>query len=166
MSSAHTNLKLRRSTRIARHGYQRANTGHESRASHHCRPRPGLTARTPSTRTNTRTATIPPLITDLVCNTIQEHINGPIRKASWARGSLPLWKTRRRTSSGMVSPRKRGRSSEQRQRQRLQTMSLVHPEWTGPGPGPGPAQSAPRGRVDIRSPKVLERFLRSSSCGA
>lgn len=54
--------------------------------------------------------------------------------------------------------------SELRQRQLLQTMSLVHPEWTGPGPGP--AQSAPRDRVDIRSPKVLERFLRSSSCGA
>lgn len=155
MSSAHTNLKLRRSTRIARHGidartpYTRAVRRASCVPPLQAPPQPGLTARTPSTRTNTRTATIPPLITDLVCNTIQEHINGPRRKASWARGSLPLWKTRRRASSGMVSPRKRGRSSEQRQRQLLQTMSLVHPESA-------PAQSALSGRG---------KFLRSSCCG-
>lgn len=38
-------------------------------------------------------------------------------------------------------------------------MSLVHSTCKGP------AQSALRGGVDIRRPKVLKRFLRSASCG-
>lgn len=130
-----TNDNLRRSSRRTRIN---------SRAPYTRAVRPTLTTRT--TSANTSTGTIPPLVIDLVCDTIRERMN---LEESFMGFPAPLEEF---TGYGEFE------GPKLELRQLLQTMSVVHPKWKEP------ALSALRYRVDIYSPEILEAFSQSSSC--